>query len=57
MLNSGNLFNQTQTLTLEAIRDIRPQEPLTINYGAEKSDSRVALDHGVVDLKNLQVSS
>lgn len=54
-IDGGGLFSGAQSLRFDAGRRFSEGERVTADYGADKLDSQLLLDHGVLDTSNPQV--
>jgi hypothetical protein len=55
-LKSAGLFGKGKVLAVEATRAVRKGEALVMDYGPEKLDNALLLDHGVLDASSAKVS-
>eukprot|EP00878_Enallax_costatus_P013966 GHUV01014605.1.p1 GENE.GHUV01014605.1~~GHUV01014605.1.p1 ORF type:complete len:347 (+),score=91.08 GHUV01014605.1:276-1316(+) len=55
-LKSAGLFGKGKVLTVEATKAVRKGEALSMDYGPEKLDNAVLLDHGIMDASNPKVA-
>jgi hypothetical protein len=46
-----------QALRLEASRQLAPGDVVTMDFGPDKLDSQLALDYGVLDVRNARVGA
>lgn len=49
-------FGKRRSLLVESKRELRAGAPLTMDFGADKTDAQLLLDYGVLDSDNPQVS-
>jgi [ribulose-bisphosphate carboxylase]-lysine N-methyltransferase len=56
-LKSAGLFGKGKVLSVEATRAVRKGEAVVMDYGPEKLDNALLLDHGVLDASSAKVSS
>jgi hypothetical protein len=54
-LKSAGLFGKGKVLAVEATRAVRKGEALVMDYGPEKLDNALLLDHGVLDAGSAKV--
>lgn len=55
-VKSAGLFGKGQVLAVEATRAVRKGESIVMDYGPDKLDNALLLDHGVLDASQLKVS-
>ena len=55
-IDGGGLFGGAQSLRFNSGRRYGEGELVTVDYGADKLDSQLLLDYGVLDYGNPQVS-
>lgn len=49
-------FGKRRSLLVESKKELRAGVPLTMDFGADKTDAQLLLDYGVLDTDNPQVS-
>lgn len=54
-MKSAGLFGKGKVLAVEATRAVRKGEAISMDYGPDKLDNSVLLDHGVMDARNPKV--
>lgn len=54
-IDGGGLFSGAQSLRFDAGRRFSEGERVTADYGADKLDSQLLLDYGVLDISNPEV--
>jgi [ribulose-bisphosphate carboxylase]-lysine N-methyltransferase len=54
-LKSAGLFGKGKVLAVETMRAVRKGEALVMDYGPEKLDNALLLDHGVLDASGAKV--
>jgi hypothetical protein len=54
-LKSAGLFGKGKVLAVEATRAVRKGEAVVVDYGPEKLDNALLLDHGVLDASSAKV--
>lgn len=56
-LKSAGLFGKGKVLVVEATRTVRQGEALVMDYGQDKLDNAVLLDHGTLDTTSPKVAT